>query len=191
MMMASIMFDVLIIDNFISKKDCEYLLNMSSKLDCWVSKNDPFWDKRCFNVNLLENNNEIKIKMSLILKKVKTTILKSYSLEKIYPDLFEIVKWPVGLYQEPHHDDMTSYLKDEENIHKHRMFGSIIYLNDNFDGGETYYPQHNKTIKPKSGTLVVHPGTSDYMHGVAEVKNNTRYTIASFWGVDEKRNAEF
>lgn len=185
------MFNGIIIDNFIDKQECKYLINSSLNMDNWIEKGDEFWDKRCFSVNNLSNDNEIKIKMSLILKKVKTTILKSYSLEKIYPDLFEIVRWPVGFFQGPHHDDMKSYLKDEENIHKHRMFGSVIYLNDDFDGGETFYPQHNLFIKPKTGTLVVHPGTEDHIHGVTEIKNNTRYTIASFWGMDAKRNAEF
>jgi len=59
-------------------------------------------------------------------------------------------------------------------------------LNDDFDGGETYYPQHNFSVKPKLGRLAIHPGDSAHEHGVSEIKNNTRYTLAAVWTRNRK-----
>ena len=37
----------------------------------------------------------------------------------------------------------------------HRKYTSIIYLNDDFSGGETYFAKLNKTIKPETGKIVL------------------------------------
>jgi hypothetical protein len=74
--------------------------------------------------------------------------------------------------------------------HKHREYGSIVYLNNNFSGGETFYPQHNISIVPKPGMLAIHPADSNHMHGVSEIKDGIRYTIASFWTFDKERSNE-
>ena len=88
--------------------------------------------------------------------------------------------------QPPHCDDMSDSKKENKNFN-HRYFGCVIYLNDDYIGGETFYPDHNFKIVPKSGTLAIHLGDCNHRHGVTEVKENTRYTIASFWSFDKMR----
>lgn len=57
-------------------------------------------------------------------------------------------------------------------------YGVVIYLNDNFEGGELYYPSLGLTIKPEKGMLVYHPGDED--HEVLKVVAGERYTLTSF-----------
>jgi hypothetical protein len=63
----------------------------------------------------------------------------------------------------------------------YREFGSIVYLNDNYSGGHTYYPNYNFDIKPEAGKLAVHPGDPEHLHGVSKIEGTTRYTLAAFW----------
>ena len=56
----------------------------------------------------------------------------------------------------------------------------IVYLNDDFEGGELVFPQHNLTIKPEKGMLIAFPGNLYFHHEVKEVKSGTRKTI-SLW----------
>ena len=57
----------------------------------------------------------------------------------------------------------------------------VIYLNDDFNGGELVYPKDNYILKPEKGMLVSHPGTEDYWHGVNEVlPGNTRYSLVNY-----------
>jgi prolyl 4-hydroxylase len=69
-----------------------------------------------------------------------------------------------------------------------RVFTAVLYLNDDFAGGETVFPRLDVTIKPKSGRLVfwqntnigslkVHPIS---MHQGAPVKYGNK-RIISFW----------
>lgn len=57
---------------------------------------------------------------------------------------------------------------------------NLIYLNDNYDGGELYFPERNITIKPKPKMLISFPGNINYLHGVSENKNATRFNLSLF-----------
>lgn len=57
-------------------------------------------------------------------------------------------------------------------------YGILLYLNDDFDGGELCYPDLGVEYKPKPGALIVHYAGN--LHGVASVSNGTRYSMASF-----------
>jgi len=36
-----------------------------------------------------------------------------------------------------------------------RKYSALIYLNDDFEGGETYFPKINYTVKPEIGKMVI------------------------------------
>ena len=73
----------------------------------------------------------------------------------------------------------------------HRIFGTIVYLNDDYLGGEIFYPQYGIEVKPKAGSLIIHRGNSDNIHGIKKIISGTRYAIPAFWGVDPEYNNEF
>jgi hypothetical protein len=59
-------------------------------------------------------------------------------------------------------------------------FSSLIYLNDNFSGGEIYFPKQGLKIKPESGMLIAFPGNKNYEHSVEEFKGSERFAL-SLW----------
>jgi hypothetical protein len=65
-----------------------------------------------------------------------------------------------------------------------RKFGCILYLNDNFEDGEIYFPDKDIILKPK-------PGTLEWLHGVKETKNGERYNLASFWTDDKTKEIKY
>lgn len=54
-----------------------------------------------------------------------------------------------------------------------------LYLNDDFDGGELWFPLRDLVIKPKAGQLILFPGGHEYIHGVKEVMAGYRYVLFS------------
>ena len=60
-------------------------------------------------------------------------------------------------------------------------YSSLLYLNDDYEGGELFFPEFDLTIKPKLGDLITFPTNSMYLHAVKEVKCGTRYTIQLSW----------
>ena len=53
---------------------------------------------------------------------------------------------------------------------------TLIYLNDDYAGGEIYFPDYGISIKPTAGDLVCFPDTPEYIHGVTAILSGTRYT---------------
>ena len=75
-----------------------------------------------------------------------------------------IVSWSSGDSQEEHKDN--------------NEFTAIIYLNDDYEGGELNFPESAITINPPAGSLIVWPG---YLtHSVSPVVSGTRYTMPIF-----------
>lgn len=180
-------FKAKIIDNFLSKDECDFLLNFAKQSDLWRSIPNNIWDNRLISLNeKLPDNirtifNNICIKMQQILQ-------FQYNLDKsIYPDTIDLVRWFEGMSQHPHCDDMSDSSTESPKFN-HRYFGCIIYLNEDYEGGRTIYPEHNYEVTPKSGRLAIHLGDCNHRHGVSPVKGNTRYTIGSFWTFDKTRS---
>ena len=59
-------------------------------------------------------------------------------------------------------------------------FSCLIYLNDNFTGGEIYFPKQNVTVKPEAGMLIAFPGNKNYEHSVNEFHGSERFAL-SLW----------
>lgn len=58
--------------------------------------------------------------------------------------------------------------------------GSIFYINDDYEGGEVYYPELGIEIKPAANSFLVHPAIPDHIHGVRAVTAGDRYNITFF-----------
>lgn len=108
-----------------------------------------------------------------VMDRVKNEIEKAYGLEDIKivqkEDLLSVVHWETGSYLTTHVDDLGFVTDNHLPI--------IIYLNDNYEGGEISFETHDVCIKPKTGDLVVFPGNMHYAHEVKEVLSGDRYTL--------------
>ncbi len=183
--------NIKMIDGFLSQEECASIVFFLEKIDEWERLPDPanWWDNRSLSDYTIYTNFDKNLGLRLveIKQKIANIIKEHYQEESIYPDLLSISRWFPGMEQLPHADDMTNALSNEDNWHKHRAFGSVIYLNNNYSGGETFYPDHNIVVTPKVGTLVIHPANTNHLHGVTKIDGATRYTISSFWTKDKTK----
>jgi predicted 2-oxoglutarate/Fe(II)-dependent dioxygenase YbiX len=65
---------------------------------------------------------------------------------------------------------------------------AICYLNDDYVGGEIFFPHVNKKIKPKAGDLVMFPGR--FRHGVTGVTNGQRHTMLCWFKFNIEDNTK-
>ena len=174
-----------LVKDLASKDECNDLVNYASKLTIWDKSSHPFWDDRVINARTIANDCKPVARLMVdIRNRAKEKIKEVYQLDKeIYPDLLQMVRWPVGLSQPPHSDAYN--LDGSYHPTAWRHFGSVIYLNENYSGGQTYYPNFEFEIQPVAGSLAVHPSDLLHYHGVREVVGSTRYTIVMFWTFDQ------
>jgi len=60
-------------------------------------------------------------------------------------------------------------------------YSFVVYLNDNYEGGEIYWPNHKVLLKPKAGSLVIFPSKEPYQHSVKEITKGNKIFIPHFW----------
>jgi len=164
------------------------------------------WDDRIIDLHRLYDRKiepELMSRTWDILSRSKTELFNFFELSgEIYLDSWEVVRWFPPISQNPHLDfiepdfDRTkdfpegfdhSYFTEEAermyrlyNTTKH--YTTMLYLNEDFEGGEIYFPQYGDfDIKPKPGMLVIFSGDFHHLHGVREIKKGVRYTNTAFW----------
>ena len=94
-----------------------------------------------------------------------------------------LVKWTSGTEQQPHADKQLN--DGSPNPFPDYDLNSLIYYNDDFEGGELYYPEHDIVIKPEPGLAVAHPGDIHFLHGVKRIISGERWTTPSFYTVTD------
>ena len=57
----------------------------------------------------------------------------------------------------------------------------VAYLNDDYQGGELYFPNQNIKIKPEPGSIVVFPSIAPYFHASLPIVSGVKYMIPGFW----------
>jgi hypothetical protein len=61
------------------------------------------------------------------------------------------------------------------------VYAVIFYLNDDYTGGELYFPTRSLEVRPPAGSVIFFPTTNEYKHGVHPVgPGPTRYVLPSF-----------
>lgn len=158
-------------ENFFSNNICDDLIKIYHKYHGYVSRQ---WGKS--NVLDLNKNNIHEENDFMFIKKLKSDI-NSY-IKKVdknaFIDYCQIVEWPINSDMQFHYDM------------KHQPYTSIIYLNDDFSGGETVMKINNDyfEIIPKKGSIATFNGNK-FKHCVKEVKDGVRYTLPIWYNILE------
>jgi predicted 2-oxoglutarate/Fe(II)-dependent dioxygenase YbiX len=84
------------------------------------------------------------------------------------------------------HNDSESWVDGKLQRVVDRDISVLLYLNDDYTGGEIEFTQLGLTLKPKAGMLLAFPSYLEFEHKVHPVTKGTRYTIVS-WIATEKR----
>lgn len=132
---------------------------------------------------------------TLLTVKIKKIILEKTGLPIENQERIHIVKYDVGGEYKEHQDFFhpdTSYYETQMTRGGQRIYSCLFYLNDDFEGGETYFPQIDYTVKPKIGKIVIwdnlnKDGTLNFksLHAGLPVISNQKW-ICIVWVREQK-----
>jgi hypothetical protein len=176
---------IVIRENFLTAQEITDVLQCTRTLTTWDSLAQGYWHGRIAHANQLDDIG-IRDRLVAIRKRVRAEIIGAYRLTRpIFADTLQIVRWPEGYEQQPHADSENP--GGVEHPYSWRSYASLIYLNNDFEGGRIYFPNQRLAPAIKPGMLVFFPGTLEYLHGVSKILSGQRYTVASFWTFDPNR----
>lgn len=86
-------------------------------------------------------------------------------------EFYGLLRYSVGEQYGFHYDGGTA---------SKRSISVLIYLNDDYEGGELEFPNFKLKIKPKAGTLILFPSNYAYGHIAHPVTSGTKYVIVTW-----------
>lgn len=185
-----------VIKNFIDENDVARISTFARTISEWSNGSDvdifdengvctysaAYWNDRQCTWDILQRiNKDVYDLIDFYLDKMAVTAGEIFGckLQKRPPC---IVRWFAGIEQRPHADKQMN--DGSPNPFPTYDINSLFYWNDDFEGGELYYPQHDIVVKPEPGLAVIHPGDINYLHGVKMVTSGERYTSPAFFTVE-------
>jgi hypothetical protein len=95
-----------------------------------------------------------------------------YDVGVLVDEGYSILKYENGMHYKRHHDC--------GGLHKDRVVSILVYLNDNYEGGELEFPLFDFKYKPKAGDIVIFPSNYTFSHIAHPVTSGTKYAIVSW-----------
>lgn len=114
--------------------------------------------------------------------KVLHTYMKHYMLQP-YEYAYSGCKmlfYPPQSHSPTHYDDEL-VAKDGGDIGVARPITLVVYLNDDFDGGELLFPDQGVALKPVQGSIAVFPASYMYPHTTVPTCGKHRYILLPFY----------
>jgi hypothetical protein len=112
------------------------------------------------------------------LREVLASVGKDYAqnldIEYVDPMPVSISKYRTGADMGPHVDDYG-----QEGVFP--LMSAVIYLNDDYEGGELNFPEQGICIKPEAGSVIVFPSTKPFYHQSMPIKTGIKYMVPAFW----------
>lgn len=185
------------LENFMTEEEIEFLEKAAKSITIWdvtethVNENGTvvyeagYWkDRVATRPSLDKNDKSIAPVIEGLFNRLKPIVEEFYNVEAI-PTNTTIVRWLPGQLQNPHADKELHEGEDAglPNDFPYYDLSSLFYLNDDYEGGELYFPLQGVQFKPKKGAAYFFPGDMNYIHGVTEIKSGIRYTCPFFWEI--------
>jgi predicted 2-oxoglutarate/Fe(II)-dependent dioxygenase YbiX len=128
------------------------------------------------------NYDPIKEKIiDLFRNTVKEVINPFYGIEISESEMPQMLSYGIGGHYKPHIDAESLWrTPDGEMIWKKsidRDLSIVMFLNDDFEGGDFVFPELKVRVRPEPGMMVCFPSNHYYRHGVEPVTKGKRYSI--------------
>jgi predicted 2-oxoglutarate/Fe(II)-dependent dioxygenase YbiX len=170
---------------FFSKEECEAFLeyldaaNKEWQDSCFYNEQvmDPTAPLNLDKVNSIDKAyiDQLRFRLQEVAEKVFNRKLRNLSLSA--------QKWKTGSYANDHSDN--SELDGTPNAWRENKLVTIIYLNDDYEGGELYFRDHDISIAPKLGSVITFDVGINNVHGVKRITSGERITVMCSWDYEE------
>ena len=163
------------IENFLDESICDELVNYFNNTKVRNTHLDGYFKDKTLCPYSIKDNLLLSNLLILQIKSIQTASKLFYkdNLDvNLYLEYWNIVQMLPGIDMEVHQD------------RSHRDYSSVLYLNEDFTGGNTYFPKNNFTCNPKKGKIIFF--SSRTYHGVTEVISGERYTLPCWYSKNQK-----
>ncbi len=176
------------IPNFLTAEECDEIINMSL---------DKLEDSKVYgDTDHIQENHRVSKQcwlgneMSDVVEKFSKQSERATSSQGKYQEMLQVVRYEQGGFFNSHYDQTPGdeeFCKRMNGPYGPRKYTVLVYLNDDYDGGETFFPNINKEVKPEKGKAVIFENVDsnnviikESLHGGRPVTSGTKW-ICNKW----------
>lgn len=101
---------------------------------------------------------------------------RRYNFKMEFMEAINFIKYGEGQHFQVHTDSGFSYFC---------TLSSVGFFNDDYEGGELWFPYLNLKFKAQKGDIIFFPSTYIYAHGSMEVTKGTKYSAVTMYNYNE------
>jgi len=174
-------------ERFLTDDECDLLVaafERCSHLTFRTPTGDRFFDDRFLWINSLPSTENRAKRLMQATRYRIIGILRAFYAEPapLYADTIQLVKWLEGQGMPAHADN--AHPDGSRHNTPWRKYASVVYLNDDYEGGELFIEPLRIRIETRKGLLLGFRGDFSHAHGVTTVTHGVRYTMPA-WYTDE------
>jgi hypothetical protein len=189
--------NIVTLEDFMTEYEVSYLNNFIRNNENWdvtethynengtVIYDSDYWANRVASYPTIEKSDpKIPDIIQGMVERLKKEVDAYFNVDAS-PTSPAMVRWLPGQLQMPHADKELHTGPDagKPNDFPHYDIAGLFYINDDYEGGELYFPNQGIKFKPKAGAAYFFPGDKNYIHGVSEIISGIRYTVPFFWTI--------
>lgn len=154
-----------------TKKDYRDCVDFKIKRDALMPGNE-------FSNAIIEVHDSITKKLYECLEEFTAR----YHLNKLnYIEAINFVKYGPGQHFKVHPDSGPTYSCD---------VSTVMYLNDDYEGGELWFPHFDYTYVPSYGDIVLFPSSWLFSHAALPVKSGTKYSAVTMFSYNDRNHRD-
>jgi predicted 2-oxoglutarate/Fe(II)-dependent dioxygenase YbiX len=127
--------------------------------------------------NILKNSESA---LANSLKEAQNLLFDSSIHYATHFDLFNISHSSINLSKYIEGKAMGSHIDSTPDQQEKAAMTAILYLNDDYEGGELFFREQKIKLKPKAGTVVIFPSYIPFYHQSFTITKGVKYIVAVF-----------
>ncbi len=177
--------DILLFDNLVEPETCDHLMEVAEFCQfesATILLGSVNTDVRNSGILPLDRRNPIQkaanqlltIKIAII----QETLARTYGVQFPQAEPCSILRYSPSQRYKRHIDNilLSSRVQEVEQGIPTRDVSIVGYLNDDFEGGETFFDRQSIKIKPKKGSAIVFPAYYTHPHQSIMVRSGRKYS---------------
>ncbi len=131
------------------------------------------------NDSLSQSTNQLLLSKLAIAQQL---LFQTYGLKFPYAEPCSILRYRKGHFYKRHIDNvlLASRFQELEQGIPTRDISVVGYLNDDFEGGETYFDRQDVKVKPEAGAVLLFPSYFTHPHASLPVTQGQKYAFTSW-----------
>jgi 2OG-Fe(II) oxygenase superfamily len=183
---------ILLSENTLSLKECAFLIDLYDRYSELTRSKDYNCRSLLDYYTLRDADSKSASWVYGITLRCKAKIEVDLSAPELFVESFFVACLLAGDSHIAHADnERREHGRWVPNHTPQRDYTGLVYLNDNFTGGELVFPDRDVVIAPKPGLLVAFPSNHEFVHAVPNLLSGKRYSLPVWFTVNSSKAMQF